>query len=192
MSETQFVAFEDYEVLCRGAAPAVVERLWGRHHSGSAGRLLVFEEETGAQTDFALHGSLPEALACLAEHPLLAKVPPRTGPGRPKLGVVSREVSLLPRHWSWLESQPGGISGTLRRLVEAARHGAPDQETFRVRRDAVGRVMWALAGDLPQFEEASRALFAGELARLAALIETWPVSLRRYLLERLGSSAGEG
>ncbi|MFY0534142.1 DUF2239 family protein [Nannocystis pusilla] len=50
---------------------------------------------------------------------LAAEEPPaRTGPGRPKLGVVSREVSLLPRHWEWLERQP---SGSRRRCADSSR-----------------------------------------------------------------------
>src|ERR1700739_3037247 len=44
-------------------------------------------------------------------------------PGRPKLGVVAREVTLLPRHWDWLATQPGGGSVALRKLVGEARRG---------------------------------------------------------------------
>ncbi len=107
--------------------------------------------------------------------------PPRDGPGRPKLGVVSREVSLLPRHWEWLEKQPQGISGTLRRLVEDARKRDPRGQNARRARDAAHKVMWAVAGDLPDFEESSRALFAREGERFAALVAPWPVDVRDYV-----------
>ena len=110
-----------------------------------------------------------------------AAPPPRRG--RPKLGVVAREVTLLQRHWDWLAAQPGGASATLRRLVEAARKadgGAAE------RRDACWRAMNALAGDLPGFEEASRALYAGDTTGFAARIESWPEGLRVYLLRMVG------
>jgi hypothetical protein len=113
----------------------------------------------------------------------------RQGPGRPRLGVVSREISLLPRHWEWLEAQPGGLSATLRRLVDEARRQEPQSEQARQRRDATSRLMWALAGDLPGFEEASRALFASERGRFTDLLASWPADLRGYLLARLTSGA---
>ncbi len=89
--------------------------------------------------------------------------------------MTAREVTLLPRHWEWLAAQPGGASAALRRLVDAARQaGSAAGDDHRRRRDAAYRVMAALAGDLPGFEEASRALFAGDAARFAALVEPWP------------------
>ncbi|HEY8432559.1 MAG TPA: NAD(P)H-hydrate epimerase, partial [Sandaracinaceae bacterium] len=106
-----------------------------------------------------------DALTALAEAgPELAREAPapRTGPGRPKLGVVSREVSLLPRHWEWLEREPNGISAALRRLVEEAMKRDPERQRARRARDATGRVMTSLAGDLPGFEEAMRALYAAD------------------------------
>ena len=110
-----------------------------------------------------------------------APPPPRRG--RPKLGVVAREVTLMQRHWDWLAAQPGGASATLRRLVEAARKadgGAAE------RRDACWRAMNALGGDLPGFEEASRALYAGDLEGFAARIASWLEGLRVYLLRMAG------
>jgi hypothetical protein len=129
-----------------------------------------------------LRGSLEEVLA------RAAPVAPRPGPGRPKLGVVSREVSLLPRHWDWLEQQPNGISAALRRLVDEARKREPDKESARLAREAAGRFMWAVAGDLSGFEEASRALFAGNLQRLAELTRDWPEDVRAHLLRMVGNA----
>lgn len=108
--------------------------------------------------------------------------PPRRG--RPKLGVVAREVTLLQRHWDWLAAQPGGASAALRRLVEAARiaeGGAAE------RRDACWRAMTALGGDLPGYEEASRALYAGDLEGFASRIDGWSEGLRNYLLRMAGA-----
>ncbi|NVL67960.1 DUF2239 family protein, partial [Escherichia coli] len=111
-----------------------------------------------------------------------APEPPRVGPGRPKLGVVSREVSLLPRHWEWLEIQPNGISAALRRLVEEARKRDPEGDRARLAIEAASRFMSAMAGDLPNFEEASRALFAKDDERFVSLIAEWPADVRNHLV----------
>ena len=106
----------------------------------------------------------------------------RTGPGRPKLGVVGREVTLLPRHWDWLAAQPGGASVTLRKLVEAARKERQGPQAIRRAQDAAYRFMHALAGDLPGFEEATRALYAWDVERMRGLIERWPPDVRDHVL----------
>jgi hypothetical protein len=98
--------------------------------------------------------------------------------------VVSREVSLLPRHWDWLEQQPNGISAALRRLVEEARKRAPGEERARLAREAAARFMTAIAGNLPGYEEASRALFAKDHERFRQRIAAWPEDVRLHL-ERL-------
>ncbi len=143
------------------------------------GPVLFFDDETGKQLDFDLRGT-PEEVADRAAPP-----PKPRGPGRPRLGVVSREVTLLPRHWDWLEAQPGGISATLRRLVDEARKHEPDAGRARRRQTAAGRFMWALAGDLPGFEEASRALYAGDREALEARLAPWPGDVRDHVLALL-------
>jgi uncharacterized protein len=107
--------------------------------------------------------------------------------GRPKLGVVSREITLLPRHWAWLETQPSGISAALRRLVEGAMKQTPEEDQKRRRIAVAGKAMWNLAGDLPDFEEASRVLYRGEKTRLESLMETWPEDVRGYLIRLLNT-----
>ena len=108
--------------------------------------------------------------------------PPR-GRGRPKLGVIAREVTLLPRHWDWLAAQPGGASATLRRMIDETRKS--DHAHARQRRDAAYRVMSALGGDLPGFEEASRSLFANDLKALEDRLSDWPQDVRSYVLQLL-------
>jgi hypothetical protein len=149
--------------------PAVKERF-----ERDAGELvLVFEVATGRQVDFDLRGSLEEVL----ERYALAAV---RGPGRPKLGVTSREVSLFPRHWDWLEEQPGGISGALRRLVEQAQKHEPGKERARRIRSALSRFLTSMAGDRPHYEEACRALFAGKTAEFEELVSRWPKDIREH------------
>ena len=109
----------------------------------------------------------------------------KAGPGRPKLGVVSREISLLPRHWEWLEGQPQGASAAIRRLVDEARKRAPDEIQARKAREAAGNFMWAMAGNLANFEEASRALYAGDPERLERQIRNWPQDVRAYVYRLL-------
>lgn len=158
----------------------------------TAPTLLVFEDDSGQQIDFDLHGTPNEVIAKLAFHPTLAAGDAeraRAGRGRPKLGVTSREVTLLPRHWAWLESQSGGVSGALRRLVEEARKRESGRELARRGRDAASRVMWALAGNLPNFEEASRALFADDPERFGKLTRGWPDDVRDYLCRRVDDAA---
>ena len=122
------------------------------HDAGTL--FLTFEDHTGRQVDFDLRGTLADVRA------RYRPAPARVGPGRPKLGVIAREVSLLPRHWEWLEQQPNGASGAIRRLVDDARKRNPDEQQARSAIEAAGRFLSAMAGDLPGYEEASRALYA--------------------------------
>jgi hypothetical protein len=128
--------------------------------------------------DFDLRGSLDEVLA--------RALPTDTakGPGRPKLGVSAREVTLLPRHWEWLEAEPQGASGTLRRLVEAAMKSAPAESRARQRREALSRIVTAIAGDRPHYEEATRALFAGDTDAFERLVARWPKDIRTFVVAR--------
>jgi hypothetical protein len=145
--------------------------------------LLVFDDLTGRAVDFDLRGTLQQVLA--------RALPPEGAPrpGRPRLGVVGREVSLLPRHWEWLEQQPNGISAALRRLVDEARKREPGRQRARAVRDAASRFMTAMAGDLPGFEEATRALFAGDERGVERLVRGWPADVRRYTLQRVREAA---
>jgi hypothetical protein len=145
--------------------------------------VLIFEDATGKQVDFDFRGTPEEVMQRAGE--MEGTEAPRTGPGRPKLGVVAREVTLLPRHWEWLESQPNGISAALRRLVDEARKREPGKQRARQVRDAVSRFLWVMAGNLPDFEEASRALFAADRDHLEALTQAWPEDIRSYLLRRV-------
>lgn len=138
----------------------------------SAPDVLVFAAD-GRVTDIDTRGSEAEIRARLA--------PPARGRGRPSLGVQPREVTLLPRQWDWLAQQPGGASAALRRLVDAARR-SPEAEA-RAARETAYRFLAAIAGDLPEYEEALRALFAGDAAALAARMAGWPPDVRDHALK---------
>jgi hypothetical protein len=148
----------------------------------AGGRVLVFEDASGRQVDLPLElpeGELLRQLSAPVAKAGPAPAPAR-GPGRPKLGVVAREVTLLPRHWDWLAAQPGGASVALRKLVEDARKVAGGTDRRRVAQEAAYRFMQAMAGDLPGYEEATRALFAGDVARFEERTATWPEDVRDH------------
>ncbi|MCA9516796.1 MAG: DUF2239 family protein [Myxococcales bacterium] len=184
-----YAAFIGHELVASGGLQGTLLAAKERVDAGESAPILFFDDATGRQLDFDLSGTPVEVLARLAAHPAVAPAaapaPQKKGPGRPKLGVVSREVSLLPRHWEWLGAQPGGASASLRRLVDQARRSGTVTERQRAAREAASRVMWALAGDLPGFEEASRALFASDDGRFAAIIAAWPEALREHLARML-------
>ena len=151
---------------------------------------LVFDDATGWQIDFDLRGTKADIVRRLANHPLVVRtkpsMPKQSGPGRPKLGVVAREVTLLPRHWEWLNAQPGGASVTLRKLVDEARKTNGTRDRTRRAAEAAYRVMSAMAGNERDYEDAIRALFAKDLTRFDASITTWPADVRDYV-ERLAA-----
>lgn len=144
--------------------------------------VLVFDDRTGAQIDFDLRGDDDEITARLRPAPEPRPV------GRPRLGVTAREVTLLPRQWEWLAGQPGGASATLRRLVDDARRGGEGRARIRAAQAAADRFMLAMLGDRPGYEEASRALYAGDRARFVELTAAWPADPLDHLL-RLAAPA---
>jgi hypothetical protein len=174
--EGTLTAFEGARRLATGPRAAVL-RAVKAHLDGGGEPALLFDDATGKQVDFDFRGTSDE---------VVARAEPRrrtAGPGRPRLGVVAREVTLLPRHWQWLERQRGGSSAALRRLVEEARRREPDRARARRALEAAGTFLWAMAGNLPGFEEASRALYARDGARLRALSARWPRDVREHGLD---------
>jgi uncharacterized protein len=174
-----YTAFAGTRMIGAGNLREVVEAAWGQIQGGREESLADFDDSTGSADDLDLRGSLAEVLARLPEEQTDAPER-RTGPGRPKLGVVSREVSLLPRHWEWLTEQPGGASVALRKLVEVARKENAGRDRARRCRDAAHKFMWAMAGDFEGFEEASRAFFAADYAGFNSIVEGWPTDVRDH------------
>jgi hypothetical protein len=180
MEPTAYSAFAGDRLVAAGPLDELLRRLKA-HEARGGSPALVFEDATGRQVDFDLRGTPDD---------VVARAIPRPGPGRPRLGVVSREVSLLPEHWEWLEAQPSGISAALRRLVDTARRRAPHEERARRACEAANRFMTALAGDRPGYEEATRALFAGDAARFARHVQRWPKDIREHV-QKLAAGAFE-
>ena len=173
-------AFVGTEMVTSGPLENVALALTERLRRDPTVQPLVFEDETARPIDLDLRGTDEAVVRRLDDSAVQDPKAPARAPGRPKLGVVAREVTLLPRHWDWLNSQPGGASVALRRLVDQARHANPVAERVRRAREATYRFMAALAGNEPGYEEATRALFAGDSTRYHALIAGWPAGVRQY------------
>jgi hypothetical protein len=149
--------------------------------------ILVFDAASGDQIDLDLRDDEHSSRHRPVEHDP-PKGEERRGPGRPKLGVVAREVTLLPRHWNWLVSQPGGVSVALRKLVEHAMRANVGKDRMRTAQNAAYRFMSVMAGNRAGFEEASRALFAGDAEKFRRLANAWPRDIRDLTL-KLASDA---
>jgi uncharacterized protein len=174
-----YVAFNGTSRIASGDLTEVAAAVKACVDAGDDPRrpVLVFDAATSEPVELDLRGSVEDVLARLAAPPAVAA--PRA-PGRPRLGVVAREVTLLPRHWEWLAAQPGGASVTLRKLVERARRGGSGAERRRLAQDASYRFMNVMAGNEPGFEEALRALYAGDAERFATHIELWPADVAAH------------
>jgi hypothetical protein len=154
---------------------------------GETGPVLIFDDLTGEQVDADLRG-LPESAAEVPAQPMPDDSAEVRGRGRPKLGVVAREVTLLPRHWEWLGEQRGGASAVLRKLVEQARKDSVAADTIRRGREALYRFITTIAGNEPGYEDAIRALFRGDASGFAGRIASWPPDVREHA-QRLASGA---
>lgn len=177
--DLRVTVFSDARRIAEGPLKTVLAAAKAANDAGEP--LLVLDDSTARAVDLDLRGDLETALARLPE-------PQARGRGRPKLGVVAREVTLLPRHWEWLARQPGGASVALRKLVEAAAR-SPAAER-RQSQEVAYRAMSTLAGDRAGFEEAARALFAADRARFMRQTQEWPPDVRDYVV-RLAANAFE-
>lgn len=175
-------AFDGHRLIASGPLAKVALAAKRALDAGAEGPVLVFDDGSGRPVDIDFRGSAEQVLARLpAAEPAAVEAPVARGPGRPRLGVVAREVTLLPRHWDWLSEQPGGASATLRRLVEDARRGSGERDRHRQAAEAADRFMLAMAGNLPGYEEASRAFWRKERDRFTQLTDAWPQDVREHV-----------
>jgi uncharacterized protein len=183
------IAFEGVRCIAQGHLKEVALAVKKVIERGEQAPVLVFDMVTSQPVEFDLRGSSDEVIARLAEAETASAKESESededvprGRGRPRLGVVAREVTLLPRHWDWLNSQSGGASVALRKLVEAARLASDEKDRMRHAQEALYRFMTSLAGNLPGYEEATRALYAGDAARFEASIAQWPADVRAHAM----------
>jgi uncharacterized protein len=164
---------------------------------GEAEPILIFDDATSELIEIDFRGTADEVVRRLGQGEMVDKqepeAPQKRSVGRPKLGVIAREVTLLPGHWEWLDGQPNGASAALRRLVHAAKLANQDKDRARQSQDAVYRFMTAMAGNLPGYEEALRAFYRRNLEHFDELIAAWPQDIRKHLkkLMRAANHAGD-
>jgi hypothetical protein len=175
MADSNCTAFQGTSRIASGSVTEVAAKVKAVVDRGEPSIILIFDDVTAELIEIDFRGSVQDVIARLRVRSEggQAETRPR-GPGRPKLGVVAREVTLLPRHWDWLARQPGGASVALRTLVEEARRADSGKDRRRESESAAYRFMAAMAGNEPGFEEAARALFAGDHEQFTAIIARWP------------------
>jgi hypothetical protein len=185
----RFTAFMGHQRLASGPLADVALAVLKASGGSAAEPIVIFDDTNGRPIDLNLRGTEREVVERLPrpapDVETLAEdlvAPEPRGRGRPKLGVIAREVTLLPRHWEWLGVQPGGASVALRKLVEEARRASGDRDRSRAARDAAYHFMSVMAGNLAGFEEASRALFADDRRRFVELIAGWPGDIRDHIV----------
>ncbi|NQD37173.1 DUF2239 family protein [Permianibacter sp. IMCC34836] len=200
--QPSFTSFDGHQRLASGSLASVALTVKHALERGATGPVLMFDDRSGRVVDVDTRGSDDEFIARLAaisgnpDHASDTETVTDTvidtessamsdgprGRGRPKLGVTAREVTLLPRHWDWLAEQPGGASVALRKLVEDARRAASGKDRTRKAHERAYHFISAIAGDLPGFEEATRALFADDRTGFSTHTASWPKDVRDYAL----------
>jgi hypothetical protein len=192
---TTWIAFSGATRIATGAPEGVAASVQALVEEQPEANVSVFDATTSQPVDMDGPGSLVLALSRLPRstpESTAADAPAARAPGRPKLGVTAREVTLLPRHWEWLATQTGGASVALRKLVEQAQRVNKDADRIRQARESAYRFMNAMAGNEQGFEEATRALFAGDAVRLATSMQSWPQDIREHVQSLIDVSTEDG
>lgn len=190
-------AFLGVSVVASGSIQHVVTTVKAALDERELTQVLLFNDSTGKPVDVDFRGKIDDVLTRLGEP--FGDLPseevnqqPTRRVGRPKLGVVSGEVTLLPRHWEWLKSQPGGASVTLRKLIEEARRAGDKQNNIREAQQATYSFMTAMAGDFHQYEEALRALYASDVDHFYHCINDWAPDIRDHVKKLAAHAFPEG
>jgi hypothetical protein len=189
---TDCTAFNGNQLIASGNLLKVARKVKEIMDADKQASILIFNDYSSELVEIDFRGTMKDVLQRLktataegesADSSSVTDQRSPRGPGRPRLGVVSREITLLPRHWDWLNRQPGGASVALRKLVEEARKVNSGKDRVRQSKEVAYRFMSAMAGNFPGFEEATRALFAGDSTRFNSLVESWSIDIRDHALK---------
>lgn len=183
MEAYSYTAFLNGTLLAQGKLEAVILKIKKQIGKSDHSEALVFNDSTGKVIDFNFQGSKEDVEKRLEVYRTPAPTSIASGPGRPKLGVVSREISLLPRHWEWLAAQSGGASATLRLLIDEARKRSESSVSVKQIQERTYQVMLVLAGDLKGYEEAVRALYKKDRKSFLEYQSSWPSDVKKYVLK---------
>lgn len=178
-------AFEGQHCIASGPLGEVVGRIKAVTDGAEREPILVFDDRTGRLVEVDFRGTVDEVIERLSRTKETGaeegEVQGKRGLGRPRLGVIAREVTLLPGQWDWLDGQPSGASAALRRLVHEAKRSSQGQDRARQSQEAAYRFMTAMAGNLPGFEEALRAFYRRDHERFGRIVEPWPEDVRDHV-----------
>lgn len=189
--DRQYTAFANFKKVAGGDAIAVATKVKHILKNDPKTQVLIFDNLTSNQIEIDFRGTPENVIRRLEEVFSDTDATKKAGPGRPKLGVTAKEVTLLPDHWEWLARQPGGASVTLRRLIEDAKKKNQAKDLVRQAQEATHKFMTAMAGDLPQYEEALRALYAGETKKFEKMLAEWPKDIREHTRELADKALGK-
>ncbi|AWF82331.1 DUF2239 domain-containing protein [Microbulbifer sp. A4B17] len=174
---TDYIAIDQQQIIARGSLEVVIRQV---KNMGANHEPIVFEAQSCKRVEVDWHGDTEEVLAVSAADTAAHKAKR----GRPKLGVIPREITLLPCHWEWLSQQPGGASVTLRKLVEQAQKQVSPEERITRKQQELDKFMLLVAGDTPGFEEASRALYRNSRISFKKAIHSWPSDLKKLVFSK--------
>lgn len=178
-NEQSCTAFEGHRLIASGSVRSVAAKVKEVVDRGEKEPILIFDDATSEPIELDLRGSIEDVLQRLELGAALPQ-PDQRKVGRPKLGVVAREVTLLPRHWEWLNDQPGGASVALRKLVDEARRSNRGEYEMRRSKEVTYKFLSVIAGNLAGFEETSRALFGGDYEQFQRLTGAFPADIRDH------------
>lgn len=185
-------AFEGQRRIASGDLNFVVRKTKPVADAGGNLPILIFDNATSALIEVDFRGTIEQVKENLLKNSkpdfIVCNVPQKRSLGRPRLGVIAREVTLLPGHWDWLDAQSGGASAALRRLVHEAKSNSKDKDYARQSQEAVYKFMTAMAGNLPGYEEALRAFYRNDQPRFTGLIKTWPKDIRSHVKKLVAAS----
>lgn len=180
---TSYTAFENDQILTQGPLDQVVLKIKRKLGNAAHSSILIFSDQSGKIMDFNFSGSEAEVIKRLdiyvsSSSPASSEI---QGPGRPKLGVISREVSLLPRHWEWLAQQSSSVSAILRKMIEEAMKKSSTANETKQSQERTYQFMSVMAGNLSQYEEALRALYQKNQKLFFSLIDKWPTDIKKHV-----------
>lgn len=192
LGSTACTAFDGTRIVAEGTLNEVAARVKEQIGEKAWTPILIFDDIDAEVIDVDFRGSVDDVIKRISQRPAKHFIEQEasqesakpTGPGRPKLGVVGREVTLLPRHWEWLDRQSGGASVALRKLVDQARKANAEREMIELSKTACNRFLFTVAGNFPGLEEVTRALFAGNKEAFLEQTEPWPADVRNYALRQ--------
>ncbi|MCH7331632.1 DUF2239 family protein [Acinetobacter modestus] len=173
-TQMTYTAFLNEQCLASGLLADVAIAIQ-QHANQSNSTILIFNDQTGRQIDLDLSGSEQNIQQRYAEPEMVKKV------GRPKLGVISREITLQQKHWDWLDQQSSSASAVIRKLIDKELNDPNSESNRMLAKQATDRFMSAMLGNMPNYEEATRALYQGDREVFLDLIRDYPKDIKEYL-----------